>query len=444
MKKRTETATTYRIADLAAPRLPAAARAFNRIPAALAARLLPLDAEKLVRAARRRTGLADFGGEDFREPLALMLEDLRGDERITPLGRVTVRAVLTQVLETRLLLRHAERAGRGRDLAPVRAPLVIVGLPRSGTTHLHNLLSRVPALQFLPLWRSIVPFRPPGWRGVLPDLRRVHTAARLRAIDFLMPRLRAMHEMEVDEPHEELQLCAPALRSFFFEASFDVPRYRAWYAGRQHYDAYAYLRRALQLLDGGGGKRRWVLKSPQHLDQLPALTAAFPDAVILRTRRDPVDAALSLITMILYSRRAIYRRVDVRREARAWFERLARMLADARAHAEALPAGRVYDVDFDGFVADPVGTVEEILRFGGVDCDAATREALRDYQANHPRNRYGRVVYEYDSLGLDPEEMRDRFAAAAPPRRTSTHRWKGARRAAGAALGGFSDAGTTA
>lgn len=412
MTARIDLPPAQRLDDLAEPRLPAAARAFNRLPAAAMARWLPFDADRLVRAARRRTGLDDLGGDDYREPLALLLDDLGRDDRITPLGRLTVRAILLQVLETRLCVQHELHTARPEALAPVRAPLVIVGLPRTGTTHLHNLLSCVPALQFLPLWQSVAPFRPPGLRRRLPDLRRPRTAFRLAMIDHLLPHLRAMHAMEVDLPHEELQLCAPAFRSFFFESSLDVPRYRAWYAGRQHPDAYAYLRRVLQLLQRGRETRRWVLKSPQHLDQLPALLGAFPDAIVLRTHRDPARAALSLITMITYARRAVYRRLDVAAEAQAWVDRLTQMLRDGAAQADALPAGQRVDVEFDRFVADPVGTVERILRCAGLEWDATTRAAVQTYQQSAPRNRHGRIQYDDASLGLDPYAMRERFAFA--------------------------------
>lgn len=232
-------------------------------------------------------------------------------------------------------------------------------------------------------------------------------------IDYLLPHLRSMHEMEVDLPHEELQLCAPAFRSFFYESSLDIPRYRRWYAGRQHADAYEYLRAVLQLLQRDRAGRRWVLKSPQHLDQIPALLSAFPDALVLRTHRDPARAALSLITMIVYARRAVYGRIDVAAEARAWMERLAQMLRDASVQAAAVPKGQLFDVDFDDFMGNPVGTVERIVRVAGLDWDTPTRTAVEEYQRSAPPNRHGRIIYDDGALGLDPDELRERFALAA-------------------------------
>ena len=201
-----------------------------------------------------------------------------------------------------------------------------------------------------------------------------------------------------------------SLRSFFFESGFRLPTYQPWYAGRQHPEAYAYLAQALALLQRDAPERRWVLKSPQHLDQLDALVAMFPDAVIVRTHRDPARAALSLITMILYARRACYRHNDVTAEARAWVDRLEQMLRDSLAQGERLPAGRVIDVEFDAFVADPTGTAARVLAFAGVEVDGPTGAALEAYHRANPRDRHGRIEYDFEALGLDAGEVGERLA----------------------------------
>jgi hypothetical protein len=398
-----------RIDDWSDPWLPLPARAWNHVDPTLAAHLVPLDEASLLRAARRRTGLADFGGDDFRAPLRMLLRDLNADPCLTPLGRVVARSVLGQVLTTRLCIAHELAEMGTRPLAPVRAPIVVVGLPRTGTTHLHNLLSRAPALRFLPMWQSVMPFRAPGLRRRLPDLRRVHSTLRLQILDRLMPLLRTMHEMDTDLPHEELQLCAPALRSFFFESSFRLPTYQPWYASRQHPEAYAYLQRALALVQRDDPTRRWVLKSPQHLDQFGELLAAFPDAVIVRTHRDPARAVLSLITMLLYARRACYRDTDVAADARHWVARLEQMLRDSLAAQAPVAEERIIDVEFDAFVADPTGTAARVLEFAGVEVDRRTRAALDAYHRANPRDRHGRIEYDFASIGLDEGEVRERL-----------------------------------
>ncbi len=403
---RTPTGAT-RIEDWDAPQLPAPARLLNTMPAHVATRLLPLDEAHLLAAAQRRTGLADFGDEGFREPLRMILGDLEGDELLTPLGRATARTLLGQLLRARLVVEDRLRRDPSLAHLDVPAPIVIVGLPRTGTTHLHNLLSRVETLRSLPLWESVEPLRPPGAR--LPDLRRARAAARLRLLDSLLPLMRRMHEMEADLPHEELQLTALDFRSFFFEGSFRLPTYRPWYASKDQTCAYLYLRRVLQALQAGEGPRRWVLKSPQHLEQIRPLKAAFPDVRIVRTHRDPVRAALSLATMITYSRRVPYRGIDPRAEAALWVDRIEQMLRASLEQAREVPSDQILDVRFDAFLADPEGTVARVLDFAGLELDARSRGAVRAHLAAHSQGRHGRVDYDFASLGLDPHALRERF-----------------------------------
>jgi hypothetical protein len=394
-----------RVDDWHDPWLPLPVRLLNSLPDHLVSRLAPLDEASLLAAARGRTALEDFGDEGFREPLRLLLGDLAEDDRLTPLGRLTARTLLGQLLRARL--RIEDRIARDPMIASreLPAPIVIVGLPRTGTTHLHNLLSRVPSLRFLPFWESVEPVPPPGRR----DLRRLRAAVRLRQIDYLIPLFRRMHEMEVDLPHEELQLSALTFRSFFFEGSFRLPRYRPWYASGDHTGAYCYLRRALSALQRSGQSERWVLKSPQHLDQLGALSAAFPDAKIVRTHRDPVRAVLSLATMITYTRRVCYRNLDPAAEARSWADRLEQMLRRSLEQTDALPSHPVLDVSFEAFVEDEWATLERVFDFAEVEVDAAARDAIRAHLDGRDWGRQGFFEYRFEALGLDPGELRERF-----------------------------------
>jgi hypothetical protein len=423
-----DVAILQRIDDWQRPRLPALLRAVNALSDGAARRAIPLGEASLLAAARRRTGLRVFG-DGIREPLALLLEDLESDAHLTPFGRLTARSILGQILRAHLRVEDALARRPAVAGLPVHAPIVIVGLPRTGTTHLHHLLAQVPALRSLPFWESIAPLpgRLAAWG--LPDARRLRARLRLRQIDAMLPLFRAMHAMAVDLPHEELQLSALTFRSFFFEGAFRLPHYRRWYAAGDHREAYRYLRRVLQLLQSLRGGERWVLKSPQHLDQLDALAAAFPDLRIVRTHRDPARAVLSLATMITYTRRVCYRNLDPAAEARGWVERAEQLLRRSQQQAERLARERVLDVSFDALRADPVGTVERVLAFAELPLDTAARRAVDAYLARHRPARSGRVDYRFEDLGLDRAALDERFrfasARRAPPqaeerRRTAT------------------------
>ena len=203
-----------------------------------------------------------------------------------------------RLLLTDLLTRHPEI--HDIELVP---PVVIAGLPRTGTTHLHNLLAAAPTFRTIPYWESNEPFPLPSEAGVEPDPRRTRMDVAVEFMNLVMPHFALMHEMTTDHVHEEIQLLANDFSSMLFETLGHVPRWRDYYLSHDqtpHYEHLATQLKALQFLRGG---RRWLLKSPQHLEQLPVLNAVFPGVVVVFTHRDPVPVVLSMLAMLTYSAR---------------------------------------------------------------------------------------------------------------------------------------------
>ncbi len=404
-----ESAAVYRIADWQHPRLPLAVRIFNLLSDSLAQRLFPVHGDSLLELASRRTGLTDFGDEEFREPLQLIAEALESEAGLTPVGRVSARTVISQLLTTRLytqelLIRHPEI----REL-PVRSPIIIVGLPRTGTTHLHNLVCQDPSLRWLPFWESEEPLRDPRTRPWWPDLRAAKAALKLKMGVRIAPLMPLMHEMGAKLPHEELQLSAVAFRSFFFETAFRIPSYRRWYAAADHTAGYDTLREILQVLQWTRGGGRWALKSPQHLDQLRPLMKTFPDARVIRTHRDPVKAVLSLTTMLVYSARVFHKEVDPVAEARACVDRIEQMLRASIRDEALVPPSQVLHVRFQEFMTNPWDTMKRVFEFSEQPFEDSARAAVQAHLAANPRGKHGKVAYSFSDLGLDEEELRERL-----------------------------------
>lgn len=406
---------TWRINDWEAPWLPGPVRLLNRFPASLMRKYACFDEQALLEQARCSTGLADFGDDDFLEPFRILLEDLNNSDNFTLMGRITAHTILQQQLCARLNIE--DRLKHDVSIADdvVDRPVIIAGLPRTGTTHLHNLLSQVTGLRYLPWWQTLDPVQ--SWQQRQQrDRRRSVNRVRLGVAGYILPLFKRMHEMELDMPHEELTLSALCYRSFFFESAFQAPRYRAWYASQDHSRGYAYMKRILQILQSEGpaqGKAadaRWILKSPQHVDQLDAILRVYPDAKIILTHRDPVRAVLSMITMILYSSRQVYRPTRLKQEAAAWLDRLEQMLRRSREQAGRLPAANILDVHFDRFMEDPQQTITEVLDFAGVENDARSQAAIRRHLQSHTRDRHGRIDYSFADLGLDEQTVAERFA----------------------------------
>ena len=204
--------------------------------------------------------------------------------------------------------------------------MIIAGLPRTGTTHLHQLVAASGVFRTLPYWESVEPFPLPAEVGVEPDPRRARMDL---AVDFLnsaMPHFRLMHEMTTDHVHEEIQLLANDFSTMLMETLAYVPRWRDYYLAHDQTPHYEHLRLQLQALQFLRGGRRWALKSPQHLEQLPVVDRVFPGATVVITHRDPVPVVVSMVTMIVYTARMHRSKVPVTELATAWADRLGLML----------------------------------------------------------------------------------------------------------------------
>src|SRR6476646_4021176 len=337
--------------DLAEPRFSPEAEPLRQMMGAMAAEC-PLDAGVLHAKAAADTGLDDFGADDYRERLDVSLAALQDISGMHDAGVVNFHAQLLQWLKNRLLLtdlltRHPEI--HDIELAP---PVVIAGLPRTGTTHLHNLLAAAPTFRTIPYWESNEQFPLPSEAGVEPDPRRTRMDLAVQVMNLLMPYFPLMHEMTADHVHEEIQLLANDFSTMLFETLAHVPRWRDYYMAHDQTSHYTYLKtqlKAMQFLRGG---RRWLLKSPQHLEQVPVLDKVFPDVIVIFTHRDPAPVTLSMLAMITYTARMYCSPVPVNDIARTWVDRLALMLGALVRDREAIPPERSIDVRFDEFMAD--------------------------------------------------------------------------------------------
>lgn len=402
-----------RIDDLARPRVPLALRAVNVALAPFARRLVRLDAPSLLAAARRAEKERDFGPPDFEAPLAVLSLGFDAEAALTPFGRFAMRGMTTGFLVQRLRLAALLREHPEIEEQPVEAPLVILGLPRTGTTHLHHLLAEHPDLRSLPFWESLEPIPARAVReGRARDRRRDRAARALALQHRVMPLFPAMHEIAVDAPEEEIQLLAIDFRTMFFEAMSEVPTYAAWNEQADHTGAYRYLKRLLQALQWlRPHGTRWLLKSPQHLERIGPLLEVFPDARIVHTHRDPVRVIASMCTMLAYGRRMQTARVDLAALGRAWSERIVRMLDASARDRDRVPAGHAMDLHLHAFLEDEVGAALRVATFAGLDAGPAVRARVEALQAAKPRGRHGRIDYRLEDFGLEAATLRERLRA---------------------------------
>jgi hypothetical protein len=399
---------TIQLDDLAEPRFPAAVHEILDLVAASGAEVRFTPAELLAQASER-TGLSDFGNAWFREPLGVLCDGLETEAGLSPLGRAMVREQLVGLLANRLRIEQYLADHPEAEAVEVTAPIVIAGLPRTGTTHLHNLLSADPALRHLPYWESLEPLPPRGETGEQP--RRERARAGIEFINAAMPHFPAMHEMTADHAHEEIQLLAMTFATMFFETLAPMRTYQQWWDATDQSPAYAYLRRVLRVLQHARGGSRWVLKSPQHLAQLTVLRSVFPDATVVFTHRDPVAVTVSMATMAAYTARLQLSKVDPQAIGRYWGQRVEHLLVSCTRDRDVVPATQSLDVTFDRFLADEWGTVEAIYLRARQPLPDASRDAMARFIRDHPRGRHGSIDYRARPLGIDRAERRAALSA---------------------------------
>jgi hypothetical protein len=404
-----------RITDLASPILSAVQQGALDYADTL---YIALRSESILEEAQRATGLSDVGPPDFLQRLDLLCDEWGGDAGLTNLGRLSLRNKLLQHAKSRLLIQDVLRRHPEIHRVAIRAPIIVAGLPRSGTTHLLNLMAADTRLRSLPLWESYEPVPLPG-EATLPnavDPRYQRCADQWRMMQSLSPLLAAMHPMNPDHIHEELELMGPDFASYNYEWLSVSPRWRDHYYACDQTPHYEYMKTVLKILtwqdgDSSGDQTRWVLKCPQHLEQLPVLRRVFPDATVAVTHRDPVSVIQSAVTMLAYGQRVNRKRVDPAGLISYWTDRVLHLLQASVRDRDVIPAAQSIDVLFHEFMADDLAMVEQIYGRAQLPLTAQAREQLRQFLADHPRGRDGRVVYNLrGDFGVEPAQLRERFA----------------------------------
>lgn len=404
-----------RITDLARPQLSDAQQGAIAYADSLQ---LDLNRDSILAEARQVTGLEDFGPPDFLQRLDLLCDEWGADKELTNLGRLSLRNKLLQHARSRLLIQDVLRRHPEIHAVEIRAPIIVAGLPRSGTTHLLNLMAADSRLRALPLWESYEPVPLPGERALAGgvDPRYQRCADQWQMMQSLSPLLAAMHPMNPDHIHEELELMGPDFASYNYEWLSVSPRWRDHYYACDQTPHYEYMKTVLKILtwqggDATGASTRWVLKCPQHLEQLRVLRTVFPDATVALTHRDPVSVIQSAATMLAYGQRINRKTVDLDGLISYWSDRILHLLQACVRDRELLPGPGSIDVLFHEFMADDLAMVERIYASANLAMTDAARTQLKHFLDAHPRGRDGRVVYNLrEDFGVDPAQLRARFA----------------------------------
>jgi Sulfotransferase family len=386
----------------------------------------PFDAAAVMADAQRKESLTDWGPCDFERPLGVLLADYpRAD--LNAIGTHILRSGIIHSL--RMRLRAQEWIRRHPEILEekVAAPIVVVGMMRSGTTLLQRLLAADPRFVCAYGWEvvEVAPRLDHQFTGV--DPRIAISEAREAKSRELAPELFAIHPMYAREPEEEIVFLADAFLSHVPESGAHLPHYRSWLDEQDFTPAYDYLHRMLQFLQwqkrqqgrmDSGEPLRWVLKSPAHLGYLDLLRARFPDVHIVHMHRDPrtTIASGASLNATLHAMHADT--VDRHRVGAQWLQRMgwtndrAMAIRDGwsleKGRETGRDADRVTDIEFDDAVADPIGQVTRVYDAVGLPLAAEAEAAMRRWLDERPREA-ARPPYGLEDYGLLPEQVDERF-----------------------------------
>lgn len=371
-----------------------------------------LDAENLCEQVQRETGLADFGNNWFRKPLDILVRALEEEASLNQLGRFGAAGQLKKVLKDRLFTQHLldeHPEIRERTMHP---PVIVVGPMRSGTTRLHRLLAADDRFSHMRFFETICPVPRPGFRKGRPDRRWLPATLLLGAVHRLNPNTAVIHPTGPHEPEEELGLLVASMWGMKHEAQWHIPSYGRWSEAQDPTPAYEHMAQLLRIVGwarGDDDSRPWVLKTPQHMLDLPALLRVFPGARIIFTHREPqavVGSSCSLVwnQMIIHSDR-----VDAATIGREWLRKTELQIERMRLAREQIPESHRIDVRYEDMERDWPAVMRRIYRFLDLDIETAlpTMSAYID-DAERERHRHPHR-YSLTAFGLSSNEVRERF-----------------------------------
>jgi hypothetical protein len=370
-----------------------------------------LSMEGLLRAARNVEKFDHFGDPAFQTPFALLLDSIEREAALTPFGRFATRARLINILRNRLRLERLFLETPELNDIPIPPVVLITGMQRTGTTLLHRILAADPNTRSLASWEAVnpAPFPLPPAKDRAKRLRVARQSQ--RALAMLAPDFFAVHPVEAESPEEDVLLLDYAFVSTVPESILNVPSYSEWVEAADQRPAYRYMKRLIQLLQYQNPKKRWILKSPHHLEFLDTFFETFPGARVIQTHRDPVFTLPSFCSMISHCHGIFSDHVDPMQIGNHWLRKTAGMQQRGRAFLTQLPNDQYMDIDYDRLIADPMVEVECIYEMLGVELNAETRSAMETVRHASPRHQYGIHVYRMEDFGLTREKINGAYAS---------------------------------
>jgi hypothetical protein len=367
----------------------------------------------LVELARRRSGLDDFGQWSFEEPLGILLRSYYEEANLSAFGRIAVRWDMLRFLSNLLRLREEEKKDPAVLEERIDRPIFVLGLPRSGTTFLHNLLADDSGNLTPRCWQTVFPYPVGAQKNGSRDRRAELTARQYSQFLLLAPELPSLHPLDARAAQECIEITGHVFRSLRFDTTHYVPSFQQWLEDAGHLEAYRFHKRFLQHLQHQNGGGQWILKSPDHIFALEALCEVYPDARFVFVHRDPMKVLPSVARLTEILRQPFTRKIDrlqIGQQISNRWELGSKLLIEASDWLKSSPE-RIKHVRYKDLVRDPFAIVTDLYRHFGMTLSGSGEQGLKRSIAERPDGGYGRNSYRFEDYGLNPASERKRHSA---------------------------------
>lgn len=374
--------------------------------------LVKFDEASLLADAAKQAQTSEFGNDRFLVPLRALLRSYESDRRLTPIGRLISRSTLVYHAANRMRNAQQYRARPEILNEQIRQPLFVLGLPRTGTTLLYNLLAQDETARPLLFWESMRPAPHPASKTHREDPRIAEAEKKVKSLNFAAPGMKSIHDFQARGPEECLGLLYNTFLTPFFRG--DVPEYRAWLYSLPNEEidrAYVEYREQLQLLQTQRSGGHWLLKCPSHLFGLGSLLKTFPDARVVQTHRNLEESIPSLCSLSATLDGLIYQQVDEAHVGRRILTLMQQMIDRSMTARNDRTDQRLLDVNYHQLKADPLATIQNIYSHFGLEWTAAGQNRMQKYLDTHRQAQHGAHHYSLAQFGISSADLDERFEA---------------------------------
>lgn len=367
-----------------------------------------IDPKKLIHAAQKSVGHSDFGASDYEERLKLLCDSINQEADLHPFGAFANKERLKGVLKNRLRAVQLFKEQPEILETQLKAPIIIAGLQRTGTTFLQRLLASDSDNRALLSWEALNPI-PLNKRN--EEKKRIQQALiGQKALHYMSPVFFSIHPVEFDSPEEEILLNDMTLLSAIPEATLNVPTFSKWVAAQDHQIAYDWMIKMLKVLEWKKASKTWILKTPQHLEYMEVVTQKFPESVIIHTHRHPKECIPSFCSMVYHSRKIFSKNVDPLVVAKHWVNKNIKMLKHTMQVHQNNPKIKVIDLYYTDLIKDPIGAIKTIYTQIGRPWDARIEAELKQATFRNKKNKYGKHEYNMADFGLSNASIEEAFS----------------------------------